>query len=141
MSGDRQHIFDALRSRFNGHGELRRVGRKMAIGTEGGEHKANTTVTLNRTESLDTFGSDIEVWDCVFEFGSKSRLPFDCNTWLEAMVDAFEDAALIWPSFMTAGCNVTAQSGPTRDEEMFIASTTVTLIIQRRVNLPLVRAS
>lgn len=136
MSVAQLNLLDAIKARFNGHATLSRLGRVVVPGDVGGEHRAATLVTMSRGESFDTFGSDIEQWELEFRFGSVSLLADDANDWLEAMMDAFEDANIIWPGFDTAGCRVTGQTGPTREAPMFVAETSVELIIQRHVNLP-----
>lgn len=133
------HILDAIKARFHGNGTLRRLGRVVTSGESAREHEAVTLVNMSLTETSDTFASDIEVWSVSLTFGSKSLRADDAMEWLDAVFRTFEDADIVWPTFACAGCRVVSQEGPSRSEELFVASAEVELIIERELNRPKTR--
>ena len=66
-----KHLFDAIEDRLNEFPQLMLKGRKLYVGFEEADVNAVRPYTeLNAVlaDRLDTFESDIEVWDLAFRF-------------------------------------------------------------------------
>lgn len=135
-------IFDALRDRFRANVRLRIIGRKLVRPTEinpKNEVRPFVTVDGSMVEKLDTFTSDLETWSLEFVYNGKSLRVADADEWLEQMIETFEHAAIASGQFHTVSMTMTGQEAPSRDGDVFTASISFDLMIQRRKLSPRVR--
>lgn len=137
-----KYLFQAIEARFNANSMLRLKGRKLYEGFEDARvnvTKPYTELNAEMVERLDTFGSDIEVWDLHFRYHAKDIRTGAADDWVDAMTDAFKDSDIKSGRFQTAGCNMVTASVPKLKDGLFDATIDFQLIFQRRINLPLVR--
>ena len=135
-------IFDALEDRFGTNKRLRIIGRKLVRPTEinpKNEVRPFVTVDGSMVEKLDTFTSDLEKWSLEFVYNGKSLRVADADEWLEQMIATFEHATIAAGQFTTVSMEMTGQEGPSRDGEVFTASISFDLTIQRVKLSPRVR--
>ena len=135
-------IFDALEDRFGTNKRLRIIGRKLVRPTEinpKNEVRPFVTVDGSMVEKMDTFTSDLEKWALEFVYNGKSLRVADADEWLEQMIATFEHAKIASGQFTTVSMTMTGQDGPSRDGEVFTASVSFDLMIQRAKLSPRVR--
>ena len=135
-------IFEALEDRFGTNKRLRIIGRKLVRPTEinpKNEVRPFVTVDGSMVEKLDTCTSDLEKWSLEFVYNGKSLRVADADEWLEQMISTFEHAAIAAGQFTTVSMEMTGQEGPSRDGEVFTASISFDLTIQRAKLSPRVR--
>lgn len=135
-------IFKALRSRFLGSHELRRVGRELFLGFN--EQRLNvvppyTEVNITKVRDLGTFEGDAAQWDLRFRYKAKDIQTDSAADWMEAMQDTFKDAELLSGHFSCAGLQSNEEGAPTLGNATFQASARFTLYAERLVNLPVTR--
>lgn len=132
-------IYPAIERRFRSDPRLRRLGRKLERGFQG-EPLISTMPFVDvsgvLSDTLDTFGSDIEQWDVTFTYFSASQRPKLADDWLEAMVRVFDDANLNDAEFSTVGVKRTGRDEPFMEDGTYRASVSYDVIVQRTNKLP-----
>jgi len=136
-------LFPALEARFNGDFQLVSAGRKLYQGYGGKPYQSgpHTEVTLRRTDSLDGFDADIEVYRAEFRCFTQSINAEAAERWCERMTARFDDGQLESSQFTVCGMEIVDQPKPFVDEmKLYGASCLVQIVLQRTTNQPLVRA-
>lgn len=135
-----KYLFDALEDRLSEFPALMLKGRKLLVGFE----EANVNAVKPYTElnaklinRLDTFESDVEVWDLNFRYHADDIRSTDAETWVEEMIVAMKDANVKSGVFTTAGCAMIEASVPKLTNGTFDASARFQLTIQREQELPI----
>jgi hypothetical protein len=135
-----KYLFDAVEDRMNEFPVLKLKGRKLYVGFE--ESNVNavkpyTELNARLRDRLDTFTSDVEVWDLAFRFHSDDVRTIDAHDWVDEMTAAFKDADIESGVFQTAGCRMTGATVPNLTNGLFDASVGFELTIQREQGLPI----
>jgi hypothetical protein len=135
-----KYLFDAIEDRMNEFPALMLKGRKLFIGFESANVNAvkpYTELNAKLRNRLDTFTSDVEVWDLGFRFHSDDVRTIDAHDWIDGMTAAFKDADIESGVFQTAGCRMTGATVPNLTNGLFDASIGFELTIQREQGLPI----
>jgi hypothetical protein len=135
-----KYLFDAIEDRMNEFPALMLKGRKLFVGFESANVNAvkpYTELNARLRDRLDTFTSDIEVWDLGFRFHSDDVRTIDAHDWVDEMTAAFKDADIESGVFKTAGCRMTSATVPNLTNGLFDASIGFELTIQREQGLPI----
>lgn len=134
----------ALRARYNADGRLVRLGRVLKWGFKGDAPSGQfpcVDCTYDEEENLDTFTSDVTAFKVVFTMFSKSPEPDDCDDWLEAMTDVFDDGKIEAAGCISVGCVRTGTEYPWHDDGVYRCRATWRVILQRSSNLPVTRGT
>jgi hypothetical protein len=135
-----KYLFDAIEDRMNEFRALTLKGRKLYVGFESADVSAvkpYTELNAKLRDRLDTFTSDVEVWDLGFRFHSDDMRTIDAHDWVDGMTAAFKDADIESGVFQTAGCRMTGATVPNLTNGLFDASIGFELTIQREQGLPI----
>jgi hypothetical protein len=135
-----KYLFDAIEDRMNEFPALMLKGRKLYVGFESANVNAvkpYTELNARLRNRLDTFTSDVEVWDLAFRFHSDDVRTIDAHDWIDGMTEALKDADIESGVFQTAGCRMTGATVPNLTDGLFDASIGFELTIQREQGLPI----
>lgn len=133
-------LFNALEARFNYNPTLRVLGRRLYEGFD--EQRVNVVrpyveVNLTLVERLDTFSTDVEVWDLPFRYHAKDLRTRAANEWIAAMIETFKDADIVSPFFKTAGCRMLGASVPSLRDGSYNAVIRFQLTLERQLTSPI----
>lgn len=137
-------LWSAIRARYKGDPTLLRLGRKLVRGYEGepvDDLKPFVDCTMELTESLDTFTTDIEMHNATFTFWSKDQKPDTCDNWIEAMTAVFDKAQLSAAGLISVGCQKLGAASARLKNGVYECSITFEMIVQRTANLPVTRGA
>ena len=137
-------LFAALESRFNANTQLVGFGRKLYEGQNGLPRQSgpHTCVDMVLSDRLDTFTSDIEVYDVEFTFFSASVHPDDCRDWLENVIDVFETANLTISGATNPSTVLIGQNEPSIGiNNTYWASSRYRIVVQRNSLKPATRGA
>lgn len=115
-------------------------GRKLLIGFEEANVNAvkpYTELNARLVNRLDTFDSDIEVWDLNFRYHADDVRTVDGEEWIDGITEALKDANVKSGVFTTAGCVMTGANAPKLTNGTFDAAARFRLTIQREQELPI----
>jgi hypothetical protein len=135
-----KYLFDAIEARFEDYPALVLRGRQLYVGFEEvpvNATKPYTELNARLVERLDTFASDIEVWDLDFRYHADALRTVDGDDWIDGMTTVFKDADIKSGVFTTAGCRMTRAEAPMLTDGLYDATIQFQLIVQRKQELPL----
>ncbi len=137
-----RNLFPALKKRFDCDVYLKRIGRKLYLGTAGDqEHGTLPWVECHCVgiDHDDTFGEDIELRLIEFTIKSGSSLRDKCLDILDHMMRVFDDGTFEGEDIQAVDADRDGGSGPDLVDGVYEASLSYTFRYHRDNQWPLTR--
>lgn len=132
-------IFPAIERRFNRDGQLKRLARKLYMGSTEKNRPTRDYVELtieNVNRDFETFDSSEPVYDLTLTVHTKRNKPERCAAILRHLRRVFHECDLQGGEFQTSSMQITGETGPVMEDATYMGDISFRLHITLKTTEP-----
>ncbi len=110
-------VFGAMVERFKADAELKKLAKRMYLGTGEDHDPPYVVAEFGPSEDLDAFDVDITIHPVTFTIVTGGTKPTKHGEAVRAFLRVFDDASIEGGEFDIVACTRTSRSGPNRTDD------------------------